>query len=527
MYIRVKKNANDSFTVVLAKSEHQPGKKYPRYVLVKTLGTTKDLKVVEQLKVEAEKYKKSLTLTNPKASFLRINDSSDIDSSKITNCGFHDIYGVLFDQLVKNFGIRSHRQIELLKNISILRIAEPTSKHRAAQICAKYGYNFKVDSIYKLMDKLDDEVIGSMKKAITNKSKELLKTNGLELDVIFYDLTTIYFETNSKDDLRQFGFSKDGKSQHVQITLGLLVSREGLPIGYEIFPGNIYEGHTLERTLDQLSKQYGINNVVVVADSGLISNANIELLQSKGYGYIIAARVKNLSDDVLRQVKDRSKYTRISIAGISTQRIENYKPNQTLFCYHSEKKQRKDEKERQEKYNKLIKQVGKGAKSIVASKYSQPYLKIEGAGKIVIDEKEMQKQEALDGLFCIASNKSDFNANLILEQYKGLWHIERAFRSMKSEISIRPVYHWTVRRMKAHFVICYIAFALSKYLHFKLQKKGCTISGKEIHSALKACTGNELSVHKKQFKIYQDLPDDTKLIYKIMRKALPDQFTVL
>ena len=127
--------------------------------------------MVEKLKVEAEQYKKSLKLTNPKANFLRINDSSDIDSSKITNNGFYDIYAMLFDQLVKHFDLKSPRQIQLLKNISILRIAKPSSKHRAAQICTQYGCNFKVDSIYKLMDKIDDKLIVSIKKTIANKSK--------------------------------------------------------------------------------------------------------------------------------------------------------------------------------------------------------------------------------------------------------------------------------------------------------------------------------------------------------------------
>ena len=527
MYILVKDNISGSKTVMLVNSERRPGKKHSFSTLIKNFGTTKDLKVVEKLKVEAQLYKKSLKLTNPKAKFFRINDSSDIDSSKIINNGFHDIYGMLFDQLVKHFDLKSPRQINLLKSIAVLRIAQPSSKHKAAQIGSQYGYNFKVDSIYKLMDKLDDEIIASIKKAITNKSKELLKTNSLELDVIFYDLTSIYFETNTKDDLRQFGFSKDGKSQHVQITLALLVTIEGLPIGYEIFLGNMYEGHTLEKILDQLSKLYAINNIVIVADSGLISNANIELLQSKGYGYIIAARIKNLPENVLKQVKDRTKYTKTSMGGISTQRIDKYKFDQTLFCYHSEKKQSKDEKERQEKYSKVIKQVGKSAKSIVASKYSQPYLKIEGSGKIVIDEKELSKEQELDGLFCIVSNKSEYNGSVILEQYKGLWQIERSFRIIKSELSIRPVYHWTVRRMKAHFAICYIAFTLSKYLQFKLQTKGHAMTIREIQEALKACTGSELTVHKNQFKIYQDFPEDTKLIYKIIRKALPEQFTVL
>ena len=180
----------------------------------------------------------------------------------------------------------------------------------------------------------------------------------------FYDLTTIYFETNNKDDLRQFGFSKDGKSQHVQITLALLVSNLGLPIGYEIFPGNMYEGHTLNKAVEQLSQTYPINNIVIVADSGLISKNNLNLLEEKGYNYIIAARLKSFDKETLKDVLDVSNYIQTTSEGISSYKKSDFYDGRDLHCYYSDKKRIKDEKERETKLTKLLNTgIGKNAKT--------------------------------------------------------------------------------------------------------------------------------------------------------------------
>ena len=343
----------------------------------------------------------------------------------------------------------------------------------------------------------------------------------------FYDLTTIYFETNNKDDLRQFGFSKDGKSQHVQITLALLVSNLGLPIGYEIFPGNMYEGHTLNKAVEQLSQTYSINNIVIVADSGLISKNNLNLLEEKGYNYIIAARLKSFDKETLKDVLDVSNYIQTTSEGISSYKKSDFYDGRDLHCYYSDKKRIKDEKERETKLTKLLNTgIGKNAKTGLSSKFRQAYVKVKGNAKIEIDEEILAEQKKFDGLFCLITNKKDLTSKMILQQYKGLWQIERSFRTMKSEISIRPVYHWTVGRLKAHFVICYIAFALSRYVQFKMEITGKKVSSEKIIEALGECKSNLIIVGNKSFSIQQDMPETAKAVYKVMRKARKEKFLV-
>ena len=120
-----------------------------------------------------------------------------------------------------------------------------------------------------------------------------------------------------------------------------------------------------------------------------------------------------------------------------------------MHCYYSDKKRIKDEKERETKLTKLLNTgIGKNAKTGLSSKFRQAYVKVKGNAKIEIDEEILAEQKKFDGLFCLITNKKDLTSKMILQQYKGLWQIERSFRTMKSEISIRPVYHWTVGRLK-------------------------------------------------------------------------------
>ena len=527
MYIRIKNNVSGSKTVMLVQSERLPGKKNSTGTLVKNFGTSKDPDVIANLKKQAQAYKKQFVAINPKVNFLTIKQSSDIAQSKIINTAFHDIYGKIFDSIAKNFKISAAQRLLLLRDVCILRVATPASKLKTSHLAHKFGCNFSVDSVYKMMDKIDDTTINNIKLSIASKSKQLLHSNNVDLDILFYDLTTIYFETNNKDDLRQFGFSKDGKSQHVQITLALLVSNLGLPIGYEIFPGNMYEGHTLNKAVEQLSQTYSINNIVIVADSGLISKNNLNLLEEKGYNYIIAARLKSFDKETLKDVLDVSNYIQTTSEGISSYKKSDFYDGRDLHCYYSDKKRIKDEKERETKLTKLLNTgIGKNAKTGLSSKFRQAYVKVKGNAKIEIDEEILAEQKKFDGLFCLITNKKDLTSKMILQQYKGLWQIERSFRTMKSEISIRPVYHWTVGRLKAHFVICYIAFALSRYVQFKMEITGKKVSSEKIIEALGECKSNLIIVGNKSFSIQQDMPETAKAVYKVMRKARKEKFLV-
>ena len=183
-----------------------------------------------------------------------------------------------------------------------MRIASPASKRKTAMTSREYGVECQVDSIYKLMDQLTEKTINQSKQIIHTHTTELLAEQKETIDVMFYDLTTVYFETNSQDTLRDFGFSKDGKCQHVQIMLAVIVTKHGLPIDYEEFPGNCYEGHTLIPVIDKIKTRYKIDQVVLVADAALMNNINLTTLTEKNINYVIAARIKNTKKTILENI---------------------------------------------------------------------------------------------------------------------------------------------------------------------------------------------------------------------------------
>ncbi len=146
---------------------------------------------------------------------------------------------------------------------------------------------------------LDDLKIEAIKKHVLKNTQTLI---GCKIQVMFYDLTTIYFEANSASDIKECGFSKDGKSQHVQISLVLIVTEYGMPIGYEIFKGNTFEGSTMIPTLNKLKQQYKVEDVTVIADSAMLSEANIKALIAHRFKFIVSAKIRNMKASITQEI---------------------------------------------------------------------------------------------------------------------------------------------------------------------------------------------------------------------------------
>ena len=147
-----------------------------------------------------------------------------------------------------------------------------------------------VQTVYRYLDKLYNQQKELVQRISYQHTLTILHNS---ISIVFYDVTTLYFEVNNEDELRKTGFSKEGKHQHPQIVLGLLVSVDGYPLAYEIFEGNKFEGYTMLPVIDTFKKKYKLDQLVIIADSGLLSNENITELQTKGYQYILGARIKN------------------------------------------------------------------------------------------------------------------------------------------------------------------------------------------------------------------------------------------
>lgn len=260
MFIRKKLNKGGSFSILLQHAYRVAGKKYSATKIVKNFGSARGSKAIATLVKQASEYKAHLETLSPRPQILKIASAPDLQSCRSYNVGFSDVYGNAFDKVFEKFNFKF---MDRLKDLVVLRIASPSSKRRTANIAEEYGANLEVDNIYKLMDQLAAPTIKAIKQTIYQHSKKLLAENKEQVDVLFYDLTTVYFETNTQDEIRDFGFSKDGKHQHVQIMLAVIVTKEGLPIDYEEFPGNYYEGHTLVPVLNKIKERHNVDQTVL------------------------------------------------------------------------------------------------------------------------------------------------------------------------------------------------------------------------------------------------------------------------
>jgi transposase len=368
----------------------------------------------------------------------------------------------------------------------------------------------------------NDEAIESIKKHVWRNSKNLLSSE--KIKVMFYDLTTIYFEANTTSELKEFGYSKDGKSQHVQISLALIVAEHGLPIGYEIFKGNCFEGSTLIPTLSKLKAQYKIEDVTVVADSAMLSESNINALIANGFKFIVSARVKNMNKQLTNQMLADDDY--ITNGDDFKYKTVSLKDRKMVFC-RSKKRQSKDKYERKKSLEKILKLVGKPAKSGLRGALKKSFVKINQEDSIIeIDEAKLEQQEKFDGYFGFITN-SDLKAEEIIDQYRGLWQVEQSFRISKHNLKIRPVYHYTDRRIKAHFAICYLTLALVRTLEYQLQEIGQYMPIEQLHEALGKMQKVEMQIADKKCEILTEIPEKLKMIFYRLNIDLPRKYQII
>ena len=531
MFIRKKINKSGSYSILLITGERFIGKKHPVPRVIRNFGSAKDKKKITLLIKQAEEYKANLEASSPKAKTLKISSDLDIKSCRSYNTGFVDVYGPMFDSVFTTFDFKP-TIVQQLRNLVMLRIATPASKLRTTQLSSEYKMDCKVDSVYKLMDRLTTPVIDKIKKIVYERSTQLVAEEKTTIDVLFYDLTTIYFETSTQDEIRDFGFSKDGKHQHVQIMLAAIVTTDGLPIDYKEFAGNAYEGHTLVPTLNEIKERYNIGKVILVADAALMNKINLQELDARGIKYIIAARIKNSKQDVKDAALDINTYKSINKTINDDGQVEEIKAKiidsgigDFLVAYHSTKRARKDEYDRLKDLERIKKHINSTAKSKLTGSLKKSYVKVSKGCKIEIDQDKLDLERQYDGFFGLRTNIEEINPLEFLSSYRGLWQVEQTFRIAKSSLEIRPVFHYSPRRIRAHFSICYMALALIRYVSFKLKKQDAYIPHEQLHLLLDRMRVMQIIDHKNDlFELAEDPPPQLLPIYCALKIKWPKKF---
>lgn len=531
MFIRKKTNKSGSCSILLVTGERVIGKKHPIPRVIRNFGSAKDKKKITILIKQAEAYKANLEISSPKAKTLKIASDMDIKSCRSYNTGFADVYGPMFDSIFTRLDFKP-TIAQQLRNLVMLRIAAPASKLRTTQLSSEYGVDCKVDSIYKLMDRLTAPVIDKIKKIVYEHSIQLVAEEKATIDVLFYDLTTIYFETSTQDEIRDFGFSKDGKHGHVQIMLAAIVTTDGLPIDYKEFAGNVYEGHTLIPTLNEIKKRYNIGKIILVADAALMNKINLQELDNRGIKYIIAACIKSSKQDIKDAVLDINTYKSINKTTTDDGQVEEIKAKiidsgigDFLVAYHSTKRARKDEYDRLKDLERIKKHINSTAKSKLTGSLKKSYVKVGEGCKIEIDQNKLDLEKQYDGFFGLRTNIEEINPLKFLSSYRGLWQVEETFRIAKSTLEIRPVFHYSPRRIKAHFSICYMALALVRYVAFKLKKQATYIPHEQLHLLLDKMRIMRIIDHRNDlFELAEDPPPQLLPIYQALKIKWPKKF---
>jgi transposase len=505
MFVRKLKNRSGSLPIQVIQ------KVRGKYKVIKTVGCATTQREIETLsnlaRQEIEKLSSQPKLFHSEHDKVVDQVFASLQNANIRTIGPEIIFGKIYDHI--GFNVINE---ELFRHLVISRIAFPLSKLKTVDYLYRYqGANLNIDAVYRFLDKLNNKLKNKVEQIAFAHTKRVLNEN---ISVVFYDMTTLYFEASDEDDLRKTGFSKDGKHQCPQIFIGLLVGLGGYAIGYDIYEGNTYEGHTLIPFLEKMSRKFNLEKPVVIADSGLLSKNNIEALEENGYEYILGARIKNESEPVKSQILSAE-----FVDGI-THSFEK-STTQKLIVNYSNLRARKDEYNRERGLKRLEKRIksGKLTKSNINNRGYNKYLKLEGEVTVDIDYDKFKKDSVWDGLKGYITNTKLTN-NEIIENYNNLWHIEKAFRMSKTDLRIRPIYHRLRHRIEAHVCISFTAYCIYKELERVLYQERSTLSIKKAaeltHNMYQITYTLPDSKHTKSRLVQMD--DEQAELYQIISK---------
>jgi transposase len=591
MYVRTKSSPRSKNISVQIVESHRVDGKIKQNV-IRHLGTTQpgdELEKLKQLaqglilelkqqvhkKVPGKIHETRFGAMLPISEDLFLHGAS-IEEAKRVILGIHDIYGYIYDQIgfINPFSNASRREssARILREIVLARIANPQSKRASVeQLTGQFGVELNLDHVYQMMDKIDDIFCERIQKYALAAT---LNLTGEKLRVLFYDATTLYFESFSEDDLKQNGYSKDMKFNQPQVMLALFVTQSGLPVGYELFPGRTFEGHSLQISLGKLKERYNIDQVVLVADRGMLSDTNLCFLEENSYQYIVGAKLRSLDEagqtlvlgwldslqkDIINEevthrvtitpsTKSAVKVFFSSLAEVNFEKIndqtyllwrENNEWKLSIYrteaikdipissinglgiilaqlavtekkvsrqckqiitkligVYHNQPKTLvlsyrpdralKDRAEREKAIQKLHARLrrSKNPKQLISKYGFQKYVKVEGDAQLQIDDNKFMEEARWDGVAGIYISDHTLSNSEAIEHYRGLWQVEESFRIQKHDLKIRPVYHWTPRRIQAHIAIAFMAFVCVRYLEYRLLTQSQKLSPRAIKEAL-------------------------------------------
>ncbi len=534
--VRKKKNSSGSISIQIIDRKNRG------YKVVETVGCSKDEREIEAF------YQKALKRINElENNLLHISEEKNreeqykefftsITTDNIVPIGDELIYGRLFDELGCSdvFQTSSVKKVKekqfLFRSMVISRILYPGSKLYLVDYLEYFKkQTISTDTIYRFLDTLyTKEIKSKIEECVFEHTKKIMNDT---ITITFYDVTTLHFESESEDDLRRIGFSKEGKLARPQIQLGLFTTLQGYPLSFEVYEGNKFEGHTLVDVLQKFQDKFHIKNKpIVVADKGMLSNANIAYLEKNNYKYILAYKIKTIDRELKEKIANLIFVDDGVIHTIDIEKEITYKDDngnnqklnikQRLILTYSSKRAKKDKRTREKALQKINIALDKKniTKSDLKLSYYAKYLDIDDkcSIKYKLNPKKVEIDAKLDGIKGFATNDFTIKSEDVIAHYQNQYAVERAFRISKTDLRIRPIYHRLENRIKAHVLVSFVAYAIFmeferrlklKNIKFKFSQK---LLRKIIEHLLAVQIGEELiqippsEIQQQIFKIFEN-----------------------
>lgn len=475
MFVRKKKNRSGTTSVVVVDKSHG---KFKELV---TIGISKNEEEINQLVQQGEEW--ISTYYGTRDIFKeqeRIEEENKLINYFISNVENVLLNGtqILLDHVFQLIGFDQIGD-DILKHLVTARISQPSSKAATVEYLKSYfDEDVELHNIYRYLDKLHKTQQELVQQISVEHTRKILDG---KIGLVFYDVTTLYFETDEGDGFREKGWSKDGKHNLPQVVLGLLVSKDGYPLSYSLFNGSQYEARTMIPIVEDFVNRFELKDFVVVADSGLMNKKNLALLETGGYKYIIGARIKNESERIKQWILSLEKQKGLF--------HETKKDNTRLIIGYTDERARKDRYNRDKGIKRLRSAYKSGTitKKDINKRGYNKFLELSENVTVKISEDRIRDDEKWDGLKGYITN-THLPADEVCKQYNELWVIERAYRITKGTLEMRPMFHFTPKRIEAHVCICFVAYKVYKELERILKISDINLSVDKVLSIAKTIT---------------------------------------
>jgi len=448
------------------------------FKLKKHIGSSKEVKKISELMVIAKEYIRSISPQiefnfNPKSEEILFKRGIKAKDSRLETA---------FKYLEEIYSKVGFNRIgsEILKHFVMIRVLEPASKAKSILLLEKYfGISYKKTTVFRELSGLVN-----LKEQVQHIAIKYAKDNlHFDFSLVFYDVTTLYFETHTSDDFRKNGFSKDNKLNQPQILIGLVVNDTGFPIYYDIFKGNTFEGKTIIPVITTIRKKYQIKKITVVADAGMLSKDNLSELEKQGIDYIVGARIGNTKLDEIKDIANQ--------LGSTDKKIIRKDAILYEYLVSRAKKDKHDNDKQIEKAQYYLKNPSKVMKR-------SKFLSNDRIKSFTLNNSLIEKTRLLEGIKGYKTNIDNLDNKLLIARYKDLWKVEQSFRIAKSDLEARPIYHRKKNSIEYHILIVFTALCMARVIGMEkgesIKKVTDNLKDRWTITLLDEISGNSLKI---------------------------------